>query len=314
MKLRYVISENDSNKTLKEVLKKKLYISNILLNKLKYTNSIFVNGNLEFVNYKVNINDEIIVDFEHMNYVIYNDKENVYYVENKYLDRYKKYDFDIDILYEDDYLLIINKKAGMAIHPSCANYEKTLSNAVATYLESKKIYSVHIVTRLDKNTSGICIFAKNEYIQELFIRKKDRIKLKKEYIAIVNGIVNDKHGVIEKPISRKNDSIILREVNKDGEYAKTEYFLYKNNYSKNYSVLNVILHTGRTHQIRVHMASIGHVLLGDTLYAEEFELKDINRLIERQALHSYKISFYHPISNKYISLTCNAPDDMKNLM
>ena len=149
MKLRYVISENDSNKTLKEVLKKKLYISNILLNKLKYTNSIFVNGNLEFVNYKVNINDEIIVDFEHMNYVIYTDKENMYYVENKYLDRYKKYDFDIDILYEDDYLLIINKKAGMAIHPSCANYEKTLSNAVATYLESKKIYSVHIVTRLE---------------------------------------------------------------------------------------------------------------------------------------------------------------------
>ena len=138
--------------------------------------------------------------------------------------------------------------------------------------------------------------------------------LKKEYIAIVNGIVNDKHGIIEQPISRKNDSIILREVNKDGEYAKTEYFLYENNYSKNYSVLNVILHTGRTHQIRVHMASIGHVLLGDTLYAEEFELKDINKLIERQALHSYKISFYHPIGNKYISLTCNVPDDMKNLM
>lgn len=145
-------------------------------------------------------------------------------------------------------------------------------------------------------------------------KEKDKINLKKEYIAIVNGIVNDKHGIIEKPISRKNDSIILREVNKDGEYAKTEYFLYENNYSKNYSVLNVILHTGRTHQIRVHMASIGHVLLGDTLYAEEFELKDINKLIERQALHSYKISFYHPISNKYISLTCNVPDDMKNLM
>ncbi len=243
MKLLYTVKQEENEKILKDILKKQLYISNILINKLKMTNSILVNNKPVFINTKVFYGDEILIDFDNLNNVIYNDSTNIYYTKNKYLDKYPAYDIYLDILYEDEYLLILNKPAGIAIHPSCANYENTLSNAVALYLQKQNIFSIHIVTRLDKNTSGICIFAKNEYIQELFIRKKDNINIHKEYIAVVNGIINKKHGIIEEPISRKPNSIILREVSNTGEYAKTEYFVNKINKEFNYSIVNVILHT-----------------------------------------------------------------------
>lgn len=314
MKFNYIVKKEDQSKSVKDILKNKLFVSNILINKLKMTNSILVNNEIKFVNYSVKSNDKIIIDFDNMNNVIYTDKSNIYYKKYKYLDRYNKLKYNLDIIYEDEYLLIVNKPYNMPIHPSCSNYETTLSNAVATYLESQNIYSIHIVTRLDKDTSGICIFAKNEYIQELFIRKNKSIDLKKEYIAIVNGILEKEHNIIEKNIARKTNSIILREINDNGDYAKTEYFVKYINYEKNYTILKIILHTGRTHQIRVHMASIGHVLLGDTLYAKEYNIKNIDNLISRQALHAYKIEFNHPVTNKFISLTANIPDDMQELL
>lgn len=314
MKLLYSVTYEDSGKLLKDILKKKLYISNILMKKLKMTSSIFVNDIPVFINAKVFNNDKITIDFDNLNNVIYNDKSNVYYQKEKFLDKYPVYNIKLDIIYEDDYLLIVNKPAKIAVHPSCANYDNALSNAVAFYLQREEIFSIHIVTRLDKNTSGICIFAKNEYVQELFIRKKDNIKLIKEYIAIVNNIIDVPHGIIEKPISRKKDSIILREVSDTGDYAKTEYFLKGINKKENYSILKILLHTGRTHQIRVHMASIGYVLLGDTLYSSEYGVSNIDKLITRQALHAYKISFYHPITNKYIELVAPIPDDIQRLI
>lgn len=314
MKFNYIVKKDDQNKSIKDILKNKLFVSNILINKLKMTNSILVNDEIKFVSYRVKSNDKIIIDFDNMNNVIYTDKSNIYYKKYKYLDRYKRLKYNLDIIYEDEYLLIVNKTYNMPIHPSCSNYETTLSNAVATYLESQSIYSIHIVTRLDKDTSGICIFAKNEYIQELFIRKNKSIDLKKEYIAIVNGILEKDHNIIEKNIARKTNSIILREINDNGDYAKTEYFVKYRNYEKNYTILEIILHTGRTHQIRVHMSSLGHVLLGDTLYAKEYNTESIDRLISRQALHAYKIEFNHPVTNKFISLTANIPEDMQELL
>lgn len=314
MKITYIAKKEDNNILLKNILKNKLYISNVLLNKLKMTNSIFVNGTLKHINFIISQNDTITLDFENMNNIIYTDKNNIYYKKNKYLDKYKKMEYPLDIIYEDEYLLIVNKPYNMPVHPSCANYETTLSNAVATYLEKQNKYSIHILTRLDKNTSGICVFAKNEYIQELFIRKKDNIKLKKEYIAIVNGIVKKDHEIIEKNISRKPNSIILRHINNNGDYAKTEYFVKTRNIEKNYTIIKVLLHTGRTHQIRVHMASLDHVLLGDDLYANEYNTNNINTLIKRQALHAYKISFNHPIKNEHIIVTANIPEDIKKLL
>ena len=165
MKIAYTVKKIDEGKKLKDIIKKKLYVSNVLLSKLKLTNSVLVNDTSKHVSYTLCENNKILLDFENMNDVIYNDKNNVCYKKEKYLDKYQRFEYDLDILYEDEYLLIVNKPANMAVHPSCANYESTLSNAVATYLEKQDIYSIHIVTRLDKNTSGVCIFAKNEHTE-----------------------------------------------------------------------------------------------------------------------------------------------------
>lgn len=297
--LEYITTHEDIGVKLKYILKNKLYISNILLNKLKINNSIFVNGEEKFVNYIIGKNDKVIVKIP---------KSNA-----KFSDKFITIHKDIDILYEDEYLLIVNKGPMTPVHPSCDNYTNTLSNYVAYYLESKGVNGIHILTRLDKNTSGICMFAKNEYIQELFIRKKNSINLQKEYLCVVNGIMQKDHDIIELPIARKKNTIILREVNINGDYAKTEYFTLSRNYEKNYSVLRIILHTGKTHQIRVHMSHIGHTLLGDDLYSRDCETSNIKDYILRHALHARKISFFHPITNEYIEIEAKTPDDINIL-
>ena len=307
MKIQYIAQKRDEGLRLKDVLKKRIYISTELLKKLKYSNSILVNNENKFVNYIVKENDAITVDLE--NFIA---SKSTSKFENKFVLK----DEPLDILFEDEYLLIVNKPANMPTHPSSDNYENTLSNIVASYLKKQGIYNIHAVTRLDKNTTGICIFAKNEYIQELFVRIKNKISLKKEYIAIVDGLVEKDHDIIQKNIARMENTIILRQtVDEDkGDFAKTEYNVLERNIENNYTVLNVILHTGRTHQIRVHMIDIGHILLGDTLYAEHYNIKNIDKLIKRQALHAYKVSFNHPITNEFIQICAPIPQDMKLLM
>lgn len=309
LKLEYCAKINDDKKDLKYILKKRLYISNVELIKLKNTKSIKVNDKIEHVDKTINCNDKITVDFDNM---INN------YKALSFTDKFSIFKYDFNILYEDEYLLILNKPYNMIIHPVSNDYEHTLSNAVMYYLISKdQKYSkenIHIVTRLDKDTSGICIFAKNAYTQQLFISKKNQVNLNKEYIAIVNGIIKEDHQIIEKNIKRKADSIINRCVSDDGDYAKTEYFVIERNYAKNYTIVKVKIYTGRTHQIRVHMSYIKHVLLGDDLYADESNLNDINKYIQRQALHCYHVSFFHPITEKYIDIFANIPDDMNKLI
>lgn len=307
MKIEYTALENDKNKKLKDILKKRLYISSELLKKLKYSNCIYVNSKEEYTNYIIKTNDKICIDLEKYLKI----KNSL-----KFEDKFELVDKPLDILYEDEYLLIVNKPSNMPTHPSSDNYTNTLSNIVANYLKKQGIYNIHIVTRLDKNTTGICIFAKNEYIQELFVKKKNKINLKKEYTAIVNGIIKKDHIIIEKDIARMNNTILLRETvpNGNGDYAKTEIEVLKRNYNLNYTVINVILHTGRTHQIRVHMIDIGHILLGDTLYAKYYNIANIDLLILRQALHARKISMNHPITNKPLEIEAPLPEDMKSLV
>lgn len=304
MILTYIIKGNEKNKTLKDILKNKLYISTKSLTNLKQNGGITVNDKNVNVTYIVNTNDRIKVDFSKKTKT-----------KPSFLDKFEIVNKKINILYEDEYLLVVNKDINTPIHPSANNYTNTLSNYVAYYLKKQNIDGIHIITRLDKNTSGICIFAKNEYIQELFTRKKEDINLTKEYIAIVNNIIKVDHDVITKKIARKKNSIITREINEqEGEFAKTEFFVLKRNYNKNYTVVKLILHTGRTHQIRVHMLSIGHILLGDDLYAKEYNIKNISKYITRQALHAYKVSFNHPITNKKIEIIAKIPEDMNKLI
>lgn len=305
MQLTYSISPQGDNMTVKQILKEKLYISTKLLLKLKQTASIFCNHEPALVTKLVHAGDRITLDLEKM-------EERL--CLPKFEDKFQLIDKPLDILYEDDYLLIVNKPAGIPVHPSCMHYENTLSNYVAAYLQKQQIYRIHIVTRLDKNTSGVCIFSKHEYIQELYVRKKEEIKLTKEYITIVQGIVSRDHGILQAPIARKEGSIILREVNTNGIFAKTEYFVQERNVEKNYTVMRILLHTGRTHQIRVHMANMGHVLLGDDLYANEYGASSITEYIKRQALHCTNISFWHPMTQEKIMIHAPYPEDLKKLL
>ena len=156
---------------------------------------------------------------------------------------------------------------------------------------------------MDRNTSGIVIFAKNEYIQECLIKQMKTKELKKEYLAIVCGILENSSGTLNFPIARKEGSIIERCVNPNGDPAITHYDVLKT--FNNLSLVHIVLETGRTHQIRVHFSYINHPVLGDTLYGNPSDL------IARQALHSYKISFIHPITKENITITAPLPSDMK---
>lgn len=291
MNLKYCIQPNDNYFNIKELLKVKFQISDRLLIKLKKNKKILLNGSPTFVDYNLKPFDtvEIIIDFEE-------ESENIVSLE-----------MNLDIIYEDEYYLVINKPAGLAVHPSILHYNNSLSNGVKYYFEQNDIKKkIRPINRLDKDTSGIVIFAKNEYIQEYLVREmKDNI-FYKEYIAVCEGIFEENEGTITFPIARKENSIIERCVSLNGDIAITHYKVLKK--VDNTSVVKCILETGRTHQIRVHLAHIGHPILGDTLYG------NASKLINRQALHAYKVTFVHPITGLNVEYVAEVPLDMINLM
>ena len=294
MNLEYKVITNKYT-TIKEVLKDYFCISDRLLSKLKKANQIYLNNKSAYINSSISLNDIIKVDlnFEEIS-------ENI--VPTK---------MDLDILYEDDALLIVNKPPHIPVHPSILHFEDSLSNGIQFYFNyiglNKKIRPIN---RLDKDTSGIVLFAKNEYIQETLIKQMKNNSFKKEYLAILVGNLDKKYGTIDAPISRKDGSIIEREISVNGNYSITHYELIQN-FEKNnekLSLVKFILETGRTHQIRLHSKHIGFPILGDSLYGS------ISTLINRQALHAYKITFIHPISKKEIVIETELPKDMKKVL
>ena len=292
MLLEYTINKNDVYTNLKEVLKIQFKLSDRLLLKLKRNNKIYINNQIANINSKIVYGDtiSILIDFEE-------DNSNI--VPTK---------MDLNIVYEDDSYIIINKPAGIPIHPSMDHFTDSLSNGVKYYFNQIKLYKkLRPVNRLDKNTSGLVIFAKNEYIQECLVREMKDNTFYKEYLAICNGKFTKQSDIINAPIARKSDSIIERCVNENGDTAITEYTVLDYQPNPDISIVKCILKTGRTHQIRVHLSYIGHPILGDTLYGTA------SHLIDRQALHAYKISFIHPITNIKVNYKAELPIDMKKL-
>ena len=210
-------------------------------------------------------------------------------------------------LFEDDYLLILDKPAGIAVHPSILHYDNSLSNGVKSYFEKiglrKKIRPVN---RLDKDTSGIVIFSKNEYIQECLVRQMSNNIFKKKYIAILEGLLEKVSGTINAPIARKKDSIIERCIDESGDIAISHYKVLQR--LSTMTEVEYTLETGRTHQLRVHSAFIGHPIIGDSLYGNE------SSLISRQALHSYYVEFIHPITKKEMVIRSELPSDICRLL
>lgn len=211
----------------------------------------------------------------------------------------------LSILYEDEDILVINKPADMPVHPSIGNYTNTLANGVAAYLDAKDEHSpFRCINRLDRDTSGALILAKNAFSAAVLSTQMRNRQIRRTYLAVVEGITPP-NGTISAPISRVDDSVIERHVDfLHGEPAVTHYERLE---TKNeYSLLEIHLETGRTHQIRVHMGYIGHPLPADYLYHPEYDC------FKRQPLHSLQLEFRHPVTDKSMCLLAPVPEDMCN--
>ena len=252
MLLKYIVGDN---KNLRSILKDELNISSRLFNKIK-NKHVFVNGEHAIYYKDLNVNDVVEVDFS--------------YDDDNYNNIVSNPDIKFEIVYEDDWLLIVNKGANLPVHPSLNHYDISLSNGIRSYFDKIGLNkTVRLVNRIDKDTTGLVVIAKCEYIQECLIKQMNDNSFIKEYIAIARGLV-DSSGVIDFPIARKNGSIIERCVDLvRGENAITNYVRLNHNPELDISLVKCRLLTGRTHQIRVHFAYIGHPLLGDSLYGLE---------------------------------------------
>lgn len=252
MLLKYIVEDN---KNLRSILKDELNISSRLFNKIK-NEYVFVNGEHAIYYRDLNVNDVVEVDFS--------------YDDDNYNNIVSNPDIKFEIVYEDDWLLIVNKGANLPVHPSLNHYDISLSNGIRAYFDKIGLNkTVRLVNRIDKDTIGLVVIAKCEYIQECLIKQMNDDSFIKEYIAIARGLV-DSSGVIDFPIARKDGSIIERCVDLvSGENAITNYVRLNYNPKLDISLLKCRLLTGRTHQIRVHFAYIGHPLLGDSLYGFE---------------------------------------------
>jgi 23S rRNA pseudouridine1911/1915/1917 synthase len=265
------------NLTINQILKNELNISSRLFGKLIRNKLVSVNGKVCDTRNLVKKGDiiEIALDYPEDNSNILPKK------------------MDLHIIYEDDCFIILDKPAGIAVHPSMLHFDDTLSNGLKYYFDSINLKKkIRPINRLDLNTSGLIIFAKNEYIQECLIQQMEANIFQKEYLAIIEGILPEKFGTINKPIGRKDSSVIERCISEKGKPSITHYEVLKE--FNNLSLVKCKLETGRTHQIRVHFASIGHPLLGDTLYGHSSDL------IDGQALLCYKLTFIHPISKQHL--------------
>ena len=293
MQIKYIIKEDDKNKynTINSILINELDFSNRLLSKLIKQKLVLVNNKIFDTRNSFSVGDIITINFD-----FEEDNSNIVPIK-----------MDLDIVYEDEWFLVLNKPPKIAIHPSILHFEDSLSNGVKYYFDKIKLKKkIRPVNRLDSNTSGLVIFAKCEYVQECLSKQMQKGIFKKEYLCLVLGKLNNLKGTIDLPISRKENSIIERCVNSNGQKSITHYEVLKE--YKDFSLIKCKLETGRTHQIRVHFSYIGHPLLGDTLYGTKSEL------INRQALHSCYIEFIHPITNMLIQFSSELPKDIKSLL
>ena len=209
---------------------------------------------------------------------------------------------EVDVVYEDEHLLVLNKPANMPVHPSAGHYDDSLANRCAARFGGV----FRPVNRLDAGTSGLMVAARDAHVHALLCKALHTGDFERRYLAIAEGVFAGKRGVVDAPIARAEGSAIQRCVSPDGQRAVTHYRVLRNN--SRFSLVELTLETGRTHQIRVHMAYLGHPLAGDFLYGTEDK-----ELIGRAALHAFSLRLTHPITGQTLEFERGLPDDMRAL-
>ena len=278
---------DETNIRIDKYLASKLDYSREYIGKLIDAKLVLVNGKEIKASYKINLNEEIIIHDEEFKV-----EEDILPVK-----------MDLNIVYEDEYLMVLNKPSGLVVHPGNGNYNNTLVNGLMYYTKNLSDvggeFRPGIVHRIDKDTSGLLLIAKTNEVHEILADDFKNKRIKREYIALLDGVFRQGSATIDAPIGRDKQNREKMAVVEDGKHAVTHMKVLKR-YTE-YTLVSCILETGRTHQIRVHMAYIGYPVHNDPVYAKK-EATSFG-----QFLHSYKMNFVHPITKKEMEFTCPLP-------
>lgn len=288
----YIVDEDSAGLRVEQFLRRKRYSGQNLSEIKRMPKSILVNGVHYYMRQELSKGDHLQVRI----------------CETKNSEKIPPTNLPLDIIYEDEDLLVLNKPAGMPIHPSLNNYTNSMANALAYYFQSQgKPFIFRCCNRLDRDTSGLTIVSKHLVSGSILSDMTKYREVHREYLAIARGSVTPSEGTIQAPLGRKEGTIIERTVDwEHGEDAVTHYKVVKE--ANGHSLVSLRLETGRTHQIRIHMKYLGYPLIGDYLYNPDMEY------MTRQALHSHHMEFTHPITGEHMSFTAPLPEDMARVM
>ena len=288
----YIIDEVSAGLRVEQFLRRKRYSGQNLSEIKRMPKSILVNGVHYYMRQELSTGDHLQVRI----------------CETQNSEKIPPTKLPLDIVYEDEDLLVLNKPAGMPIHPSLNNYTNSIANALAYYFQSQgKPFIFRCCNRLDRDTSGLTIVSKHLVSGSILSDMTKYREVHREYLAIARGSVTPSEGTIQAPLGRKEGTIIERTVDwEHGEDAVTHYKVVKE--ANGHSLVSLRLETGRTHQIRIHMKYLGYPLIGDYLYNPDMEY------MTRQALHSHHMEFTHPITGEHMSFTAPLPEDMVRVM
>ena len=288
----YIIDEDSAGLRVEQFLRRNRYSGQNLSEIKRMPKSILVNGVHYYMRQELSKGDHLQVRI----------------CETQNSEKIPPTKLPLDIIYEDEDLLVLNKPAGMPIHPSLNNYTNSIANALAYYFQSQgKPFIFRCCNRLDRDTSGLTIVSKHLVSGSILSDMTKYREVHREYLAIARGSVTPSEGTIQAPLGRKEGTIIERTVDwEHGEDAVTHYKVVKE--ANGHSLVSLRLETGRTHQIRIHMKYLGYPLIGDYLYNPDMEY------MTRQALHSHHMEFTHPITGEHMSFTASLPEDMARVM